>query len=130
MVFTASLKPSRSARATNGATSTRAIINAVKTNLVMLGAVRDGRAFGNLLLGLWFLRQVQHRHTKRAFQLSQLLQVNWADDVNDREFLRLDAHDCQAGHLVAEREQVHVDVIAVFLAGHTDDLAPAAALEL
>src|SRR4051812_35598856 len=124
MVFTASLKPSRSARATNGAASARAIINAVKTNLVMLGA------FGNLLVGLGLLRKIEHGHAERAFQLSQLLQVNWADDVNDREFLRLDAQDCQAGHLVAQREQVHVDVITVFLAGDTDDLAPAATLEL
>ena len=63
-------------------------------------------------------------NTKRALELDQFFQVDWADDIDDHEFFRLKAHDRQAGDLVGESEQINVDIVAVFLAGDVHQSLP------
>src|SRR5215831_7897685 len=124
MTLTVSLRPSRSARTTEGMQTARTIA-APNVNIFAISAL------ALLSFALWFGgRQIQVRHAERAFELGQFFQVDWPDDVDHGEFLRLHADDREAGDLVADRHQVDLDIIAVFLAGDGHYLVPASAPKL
>src|SRR5215831_8524173 len=124
MTLTVSLRPSRSARTTEGMQTARTIA-APNVNIFAISAL------ALLSFALWFGgRQIQVRHAERAFELGQLFQVDWPDDVDHGEFLWLNADDCETGNLIADRHEIDFHVIAVLLAGDADDSVPASAAKL
>src|SRR5262245_40455397 len=71
------------------------------------------------------------RDSELAAQVVDLFGVEWADDVDDHDLLRVgDQHADSFDHGVVVDHQEDLDVLAVALAAHADDAFPAGRGEL
>src|SRR5712692_1765482 len=73
-----------------------------------------------------FMFPIPLRHARDSelpLERGQLVEIDWADDVHDRQFPRLGGDDHQAGDRVAARLRVDLDVVARATL-HSDDPLP------
>src|SRR5262245_5099392 len=79
-------------------------------------------AFGAfLLIGLG---QIEFRDAELAFELPDFVQIDRADDVDDRELGRVGGDDGQSDDLIPLKPGVNLDVVPAAFVDHTDDLIP------
>src|SRR5690349_13370241 len=69
--------------------------------------------------------QVEPRHTELTFEGAQLLEIDRADDVDDRELARLGGQDDEAARLVAVHPHVDVHLLLIAPAADADQPRPA-----
>ena len=56
-----------------------------------------------------------------AAEISQLIDFDGADNIDEREFFRLSRNDDDARHLLVFQPEIDVDIFSVTLAAHAHD---------